>query len=402
MRKYIFVLCLLLFFPLLFVGNASAYELPRRKIITFDQNLSVKERKQLISEAGGEILQKLSLIEGFSANMTDRAEERLKNLRGVLRIEDDAEAFALDVVRPQAPVYSRAVKKTQPAQTLPWGVDKIDAELAWTKSQGDGVRVAVIDTGIDQDHQDLDGNIAGGVNFVRVFGRVRSDQWNDDNGHGTHVAGTIAAENNAVGVVGVAPKARLYGLKVLDRNGYGWVSDIIAALDWAKGNGMQVVNMSLGTTANVTALHEAVARVYSAGIVVVAAAGNSGGSVIYPAAYDEVIAVSATDSFDLIASWSSLGPQVELCAPGVSVNSTWNDGYYKVGSGTSMATPHVSGTAALMLGKQIPEIYDADSDLTWDVSEVRHVLALTADDLGDSGRDNLYGFGLVDAEEATP
>lgn len=237
-------------------------------------------------------------------------------------------------------------------------------------------------------------NLKGGASTVAY---TRS--YNDDDGHGTHVAGIIGAANNTIGVVGVGPKIDLYAVKVLDRNGSGYLSDVIEGLDWAVQNKIQVVNMSLGTSSNVQSFYDAVKRVRAAGIVQVVAAGNSGGSVIYPAAYSEVIAVSATGNTDTIASWSSRGPEVDLAAPGVNIYSTYKGQTYQTLSGTSMAAPHVAGAAALVLTRPIGT-YDLDSDGIWDPQEVQNKLEATAEDLGLIGKDNLYGSGLVDAEKA--
>jgi subtilisin family serine protease len=234
---------------------------------------------------------------------------------------------------------------------------------------------------------------------------VDPEAWDDDNGHGTHVAGIAAAVDNEIGVIGASPEAYLYAVKVLDRTGSGYVSDVIAGIQWAIDNDMDVINMSLGTDSDIQSLHDAVDAAYAANIVVVAAAGNDGDTdpdsdVDYPAAYSSVIAVAATDSEDIRASWSSDGTEVELAAPGVEVRSTWKGGKYKVLSGTSMASPHVAGTVALILATSVPSTYDADSDGFWDPVEVRAVLQETADDLGDSGFDVYYGYGLVDSEES--
>ncbi len=132
---------------------------------------------------------------------------------------------------------------SQPAQTLPWGITRIGADQSWTQSTGKGIKIAVVDTGIDYMHPDLDANVKGCVTFV-----TGTSDCKDDNGHGTHVAGTIAAENNDIGVVGVAPDAWLYGVKVLNRKGSGWTSDVIAGIDWSNSNGMQVISMSLGSS----------------------------------------------------------------------------------------------------------------------------------------------------------
>ena len=240
--------------------------------------------------------------------------------------------------------------------------------------------MAVIDTGIDNDHPDL--GVTGGVNFVRIGRRVNPNAWDDDNGHGTHVAGIIAARDNDIGVVGVAPGASLYAVKVLNANGSGYYSDIIAGLQWCINSDapIHVVNMSLGGTSDSPAMESACIAARDKKIFLVAAAGNSGGGVIYPAAYESVIAVAATDKSDVRASWSCFGEEIDIAAPGVNIYSTYKGGGYTTMSGTSMASPHVAGTLALSL--------DVDKLLS------------TADDLGDHGLDIYYGNGLVDAEEA--
>lgn len=326
--------------------------------------------------------------------MPPAAVEILRRQTGVLRIDDDVIVEALAKPEKAAkPVKPTATPTPTPTQALSWGIDRIDAELIWATTSADLIKVGIIDTGIDTKHPDLTLNIKGGVSTV---GYTKS--YNDDNGHGTHVAGIAAALNNNFGVVGVGPQIDLYGVKVLDRRGSGYLSDVIEGLDWAIKNGMQVVNMSLGTSSDVQSFREAVARVNSAGIVQVAAAGNSGGSVIYPAAYPEVIAVSATDKTDTITSWSSRGPEVDLAAPGVDIYSTYKGSTYQTLSGTSMASPHVAGAAALVLS--VPGKCDYNSDSVCSPAEVQQRLEATAENLGVSGRDDLYGSGLVDAENA--
>jgi subtilisin family serine protease len=286
----------------------------------------------------------------------------------------------------------------------------VDAEKAWSASRGTDINVAVIDTGIEKAHPDLVDNIAGGVNFVKGPGPAwkapDATAWNDDHGHGTHVAGTVAATNNSIGVVGVAPEADLYGVKVLDSSGSGYASDVVLGIEWSIANGMQVINLSLAEDSDVPALEDAVNKADAAGIVVVAAAANSGdgdpatNNVLWPARYDSAIAVSATDSKDVVASFSSDGPEVEIAAPGVSVLSTTRGGGYGTMSGTSMATPHVAGVVAQMLAAPVVPAADTDGNGVWSSAEVRAYLQATADDLGVAGRDVFYGFGLADAEEA--
>lgn len=277
------------------------------------------------------------------------------------------------------------------AQTLPYGVDYVDAEQVHSSYTGAGVKIAVLDTGIDYDHPDLDDNYVGGYDFVNDD----SDPM-DDEGHGTHVAGTIAAEDNSIGVIGVAPDASLYGVKVLNHLGDGSGSDIIAGIDWAVNNNMDIISMSLGSNYGSSALLAACNAADNAGIVVVAAAGNdgtlsgSGDSVDYPARYSSVIAVSSIDSVLNRQTRASSGPTVEICAPGVSIYSTTLGGSYGTKSGTSMATPHVSGVAALII--------ESDGSLSND--QVREKMTASAYDLGAAGRDNLFGYGMVLADDA--
>jgi len=356
-----------------------------RKIVVFDSNV-INESAQdaLLARFGAVKIKNLDLIGGKVVYLPPTAEALLKHRPGILRIEDDAVVYALGKRAP-----------SQPAEVLPWGINRIDADLVWGVTTGDPIKVAIVDTGIDLTHPDLAVNVKGGYNAINPLKSAA-----DDNGHGTHVAGIVAALDNTIGIIGVAPRADLYAVKVLSRTGSGYVSDIIEGLDWAIANGMQVVNMSLGTSADIQSFHDAIVRAYQAGLVLVAAAGNNyGGAVDYPARYPEVVAVSATDSLDNIASFSSVGPEVDLAAPGASIYSTYKDSVYKTLSGTSMAAPHVVGAAALVLTMPVGT-YDLDADGVWDPGEVQNKLEVMAEDLGLAGRDNFYGAGLVDVEKA--
>lgn len=247
----------------------------------------------------------------------------------------------------------------------------------------------MIDTGIDYTHPELSAQYAGGYDFVNGD----SDPM-DDQGHGTHVAGTVAAERDGYGVVGVAPQVQLYALKVLGSDGSGSFSNVIAALDWCVNNGIQVTNNSYWSSQDPgTIVKDAFDAAYAAGVLHVASAGNSGNpagrgdSVGYPARYPSVIAVSATTKTDSRASYSSTGPDLELSAPGSAVNSTLLGGGYGEKSGTSMASPHVAGTAAV--------VWYANPG--WSNSQVRRQMIDTAEHLG---AHNLYGHGLVRADLA--
>jgi subtilisin family serine protease len=389
---------------------------PERFIVTLDRPMNDRARAALAS-TGSEVLTELSLINGAVVLLPSQAvAHKVRNLPGIVRVEVDAIAHATappgkctpwpeckdggDEEPPPPPV--------SPPQALEWGVDRIDADLAWNTTRGTGVRVAVLDTGIDRDHEDLVGNLVDGINFTSKNPRRPADpsHWDDDNGHGTHCAGIIGAEDNEIGVVGVAPEVELYAVKVLDRSGSGYVSWIISGLEWAVANDIDVVNLSLSTSSDVQALHDAVDAATEAGVTVIAAAGNSGdgdpttNTVQYPARYASTIAIAATDFEDGTPYWSSEGAEVDVAAPGVNVHSTWNDGMYDTKSGTSMASPHVAGVAALLLAMPVQAAYDVDLDGAWSPAEIRTALIATADDLGEPGHDMLYGHGLVDAEEA--
>ena len=385
-----------------FVSQTAAQSRPKsmaRKIVVFKSGvLNEQAREELINRFGGVKVKDLTLIDGKAVILPEDSQAALVQQVGVLRVEDDVEVFALENPANNFRSFRRSAF-IQPAQVLPWGIDRIDAEKVWATSTADTIKVAIIDTGIDKDHADLIANLRCGVNFVSKSPVKPADpnKWDDDNGHGTHVAGIVATVDNEIGVIGTAPEAYLWAVKVLDSNGSGYVSDVIDGINWAITNHMQVTNMSLGTTANILSFQEAIQRANAAGITQVAAAGNSGGAVNYPAAYPEVIAVSATDIADNIPYWSSRGSEVDLSAPGVSIYSTYKGGKYKTLSGTSMAAPHVAGAAALVIDKKT---CDYDFNGICSPAEVQQRLEATAEDLGITGKDNLYGSGLVDAEKA--
>lgn len=336
------------------------------------KNVPGPSEQALVHSQAGVIKYSYHLVPAIAASIPEQARAALLANPAVARIELDGTVRALDAELDNS-----------------WGVKRIGAGVVHdARNKGAGVKVAVIDTGIDYTHPDLDANYKGGRDFVN-----NDNDPMDDHGHGTHVAGTIAAEDNGTGVVGVAPEAWLYALKILDSSGSGSDSDLIAAMQWAVDNHMQVVNMSLGTPTDPgMTVQQAFDNAAAAGVLSVAAAGNSdlwgliGDTVEWPARYESVIAVGATDNTDYLAYFSSTGPQVELAAPGVNIRSTLRGGGYGTMSGTSMATPHVTGTAALVIAAG------------W--SDVRARLASTADDLGLTGRDTWYGYGLVDADKA--
>ena len=327
----------------------------------------------LVRSRGGAIKYSYRVVPGIAASMPEKAVAALRASPGITRIEPDGQVHAVDAELDRS-----------------WGVKRIGAGVVHTfPNTGAGVKVAIIDTGIDYGHPDLAANYRGGCDFVNG-----DDDPMDDHSHGTHVAGIVAARDDDAGVIGVAPDAELYALKILDASGSGNDSDLIAAMEWAVTHSMQVVNLSLGTSTDPGFLvRQVFDEAATAGIVTVAAAGNAdffgliGDTVQWPARYDSVIAVGATDNVDSLAYYSSTGPEVELAAPGNNIYSTVLNGQWATKSGTSMAAPHVAGTAALVIAAGY--------------ADVRDRLRATADELGVPGRDTWYGYGLVDAAEPT-
>ncbi|MFF2890213.1 S8 family serine peptidase [Paenibacillus sp. NPDC057967] len=229
---------------------------------------------------------------------------------------------------------------------IPWGIQQIRAPQAWGITTGHRVKVGVIDTGVDFGHPDLHHSLLRGINLLN-----RSKMPYDDNGHGTHIAGTIAAANQMQGMIGVAPRALIAPVKAFDHNGSAFVSDIILGIEWCVRNGMNVINMSFGMKTRSKALLGAVTNAYNSGVIIVASSGNDGKlrSVDYPARYPQTISVGATNRHRRIAPFSNRGTYIDIYAPGDKITSAWLRGKYNEMSGTSMATSHVSGAIALLL-----------------------------------------------------
>jgi subtilisin len=289
--------------------------------------------------------------------------------------------------------------KASDEYTSSWGVQHIGSQSAHNQSiNGTGVKVAILDTGIDYNHADLKDNYKGGYNIVSNNTNPMDDNTGLlINSHGTRMAGIIGAEKNDFGVVGVAPNTSLYAVKVLDGSGFGNTSWLISGIQWAIDNKMNVVSISIEGPFS-QALQDACDAAYNSGILLVATAGNTyGGNVTYPAGYNSVIAVTATDFADRKAIFSPIDPKIELSAPGVNINSTTIGGGYGIDSGTSMAAPHVTGVAALIYSTNFS---DVDGDGVRDNKDVRIILQNSAKDLGNPGKDDTYGYGLVDIQAA--
>lgn len=377
----ILLVCVMLSSLLIVSGAVAKQEEEKIPVIIMFKD---RPNTELIKQHQGEIKTVYHLKPALAASLPENAIEGLKRNPNIEYIARDLPIFKME-------------------EAYDWGVDRIDADLvhANNNNKGSGVKVAILDTGIDYNHPDLAANYIDGYDFAN-----EDEDPMDYDGHGTHCAGIVAAVmGNGEGVIGVAPEANLSALKVFTDGGSGSYSYVVEALEWCidthndtdPDNDIQVISMSFGSSyrSGDPGIEPWINEAYAAGIVLVGAAGNEGNwlgirdNVIYPARYDNVIAVAATDSSDTRAYFSSTGPDVELAAPGVNIYSTIPGGGYSPKSGTSMACPHVSGTVALVIASGIT-----------DNEDVRVRLQETAEDLGAEGRDTWYGYGLVDAEKA--
>jgi thermitase len=310
---------------------------------------------------------------------------------------------------PNDPLYPQLYGLNNTGQTGGTPDADIDAPEGWDAAglgsfpATGGAKVGIVDTGIMAGHEDLVGKTTdcGGVNnfgtnlvIISIGGdpTIGAGKCVDDNGHGTHVAGTVTANaNNGKGVTGVAFNSPLAICKALDSAGSGGLAGIANCITWVADHGAKVISMSFGGTAGSQALLDALRYAISKGALPVAAAGNGGNSTAnYPAAYPEVVSVAATDNKDAKASFSTFNADVEVAAPGVNITSTWNNGAYNTISGTSMATPHAAAVAAVIAGRD-----PAGGPSAW-----RSKLDASVDDLGTPGRDPNFGFGRVNLQKA--
>lgn len=369
MRKFILFL--------LALGLLSNAAYAKRYIITVENNTRAPiDWEAFTTRSGGSVVEKFDFIDGAVLDLTPEQARQIAERRAPgMTIESDAprnwlqgkdSSFGdISGVFGDSAVQSSKQKKSVPSVSAPktyqkaryvymqdqinpkgeypWSIIRLDLNPLWAKTQGDGVKVAVLDTGINYYHEDLKDNYAGGINCVEPENPFPAD----DNGHGTHVAGTIAAAYNSKGVIGVAPKAKLYSVKSMDRSGGGMPSNIIKGIEWAIQNKMNIINMSIANNQPSDAIHKAIQSAVANNITVVCASGNAGREVAYPAAYPETIAVGAFDPNDDYASFSNYGPQIDFAAPGKLVYSTMRKGDYGFLDGTSMACPHITGMAAL-------------------------------------------------------
>lgn len=389
--------------PVIVQLSASSY-IESRVLVKFRLGVSSKAAQQQVTaerarlEAAPELARLGVLMLKVPPGQVLQVVAHLKQNPAVEFAEPDYQVQAVDTI------------PNDPSWVSQYGPTNIQAPQAWDITTGSSaVTIAVIDTGVDLSHPDLASKIWNNPREIAGNGVDDDcdgyiDDWRgwdffnqdnnpqDDHGHGTHVSGIAAASsNNSLGITGIAWGARVMPLKVLSSGGYGSESDVASAMTWAADHGAKVINLSLGGPVASYVMEAAVNYAYTHGVTVAAAAGNSGSyGVLYPAAYSNALAVASTDSSNTLSGFSSYGPEVDLAAPGSYIYSTYLGGGYATLSGTSMASPHVAGVAALLAG--LPE-YDTPA-------KIRAALQNSALDLGDLGWDQYAGYGLIQAYNA--
>jgi subtilisin len=367
----------ILFLSIVLLLPAFGFAAEKSYIVGFHRKPGTEE-KERIKNSKGHIKRSFNLINAMVVTLPEEEFEKLKKDKNIAYISEDM-------------IYTATVPLPGNEYAESWGVEHISADLVHlTGNKGAGIKIAVIDTGIDDTHEDLDDNYVDGYDFV-----FDDDDPYDDNtiSHGTHVAGIIAAEDNDFGVIGVAPEASLFAVKVLDGGGFGLTSWIISGIEWAVNNGMDIINISI-QGGDDPALEAACNSAYEAGVIIIAAAGNTdGGSVTYPAVYDSVVAVTGTDLDDISAYFSPVGVEIYVAAPGLDIQSTTEGDSYNVLSGTSQAAPHITGVAALFLASGVQD----QNENGFINDEIIDKIKNYALDLGNPGFDNIYGYGRVSA-----
>lgn len=379
MKRFIpilsFITTIFFFQPLptypIFAESNVGQDTEKELIIFYSNEAGKKE----ILEHSEQIDYEFNTIPALSATVSEDSIEYLEENPNIEYIEENI-IFSISESHYRNQLISN---KPLSLNNYLWNISKINVPYAWDEGlSGEKVKVAVMDTGIS--HSNL--SVVGGISTVDY-----TNSWLDDHGHGTHIAGIIAAQPNLENkVTGIAPNVELYSVKVLDNQGYGTLQDILEGIDWAIENDIDVINMSLGTDQYSKSLEDLINEAINQEIIIVAATGNKGigSSVEYPAKFNNVISVSSVSESLTISSFSSTGDEVDFAAPGENILSTYINGY-KLMQGSSQATPHVSGILAL-LKERYPEATN---------EELYEILKDSSIDLGTIGKDPYYGHGLV-------
>ncbi|MBU5246895.1 S8 family serine peptidase [Bacillus halotolerans] len=335
-----------------------------------------KDGKETVLDSDAEVEQQYQHLPAVAVTADPETVKEFKQDPDILYVENNVTFTAAD--NTDLKVLSENADTTDNFEQ--WNLEPIQVKQAWKEGlTGKNVKIAVIDSGISP-HDDL--SISGGYSAVSY-----TSSYKDDNGHGTHVAGIIGAKHNGYGIDGIAPEAQIYAVKALDQNGSGDLQGLLKGIDWSIANGMDIVNMSLGTSSDSQILHDAMDKAYEKGVLLVAASGNEGNGkpVNYPAAYSSVVAVSATNQHNQLAAFSTTGNQVEFAAPGTDITSTYLHQYYATGSGTSQATPHAAAMFALLKQRD-----PGNTNV-----QLRALMQKNIVDLGITGRDQQFGYGLI-------
>jgi thermitase len=384
---------------LLLMPAAAAQAATSSVIVKYKAGASAASRSAVADRAA--VVQRVGTIAANGAQVVQvtgdaaTAAATLNRSAAVEYAEPNVELHALAI--PNDAQFSQLYGLNNTGQTGGLADADIDAPEGWDAGglgsfpATGGVKVGIVDTGIDATHEDLAGKLVDCGHASTLFGTVSNGGCADDNDHGTHVSGTIAAKaNNGVGVAGVAFNSSLSMCKALNAVGSGSTAGVANCITWLSQRGSKIISMSLGGGASST-MQTAVRNASNAGTLIIAAAGNDGDATLnYPAAYAEVVSVAATDNRDARASFSNANSDVEIAAPGVNILSTKRGGGYVSFSGTSMATPHVAGVAALIWGK----------NPAFTAAQVRSKLDASVDDKGAAGRDTSFGFGRVNLQKA--
>ncbi|PRP50734.1 peptidase S8 [Bacillus halotolerans] len=368
------VVSVTLFFSFLALGPlAHAETSSEKEVIVVYKN---KDGKETVLDSDAEVEQQYQHLPAVAVTADPETVKEFKQDPDILYVENNVTFTAAD--NTDLKVLSENADTSDNFEQ--WNLEPIQVKQAWKEGlTGKNVKIAVIDSGISP-HDDL--SISGGYSAVSY-----TSSYKDDNGHGTHVAGIIGAKHNGYGIDGIAPEAQIYAVKALDQNGSGDLQGLLKGIDWSIANGMDIVNMSLGTSSDSQILHDAMDKAYEKGVLLVAASGNEGNGkpVNYPAAYSSVVAVSATNQHNQLAAFSTTGNQVEFSAPGTDITSTYLHQYYATGSGTSQATPHAAAMFALLKQRD-----PGNTNV-----QLRALMQKNIVDLGMTGRDQQFGYGLI-------
>jgi thermitase len=419
LKKWVYILLLTILFGLglqwispVYASASSTSEAPLI-LIKFSADVSDVDRDSFIEQIDGQLVRWIAPLHtalvrinstsqrsiNFTAAMADASDL-------VLSVESDSFVTGVPILveemRGRAGTAGQSTIPASPIQVNDpdfnnslrvYAPALIELTWAWRFSMGDpGVILAVVDSGVNASHSDLNGRVLAGYDFVN-----NDSDPQDDHGHGTHISGIIAAvANNEIGVAGVCPLCSILPVKVLDSSNTGAWSNVAAGIVYAVDNGAGVINLSLGGSSNTQVMQDAINYATEKGVLVVAAAGNSRSEeYFYPAALENVLAVSATRQDDTRWSLSNFGSWIDISAPGYAIFSTYHalDNYYNgytFMSGTSMAAPHVVGLAGLLLSQQ-PGRTPAD---------LRRLIVESATDLGEPGPDIYFGAGRINANRA--